>query len=78
MREWNLWGAFCSGSKPPENDSYCLLTLAAIAKDLKCRGASPECSVTIAAGLLKVQKSTFLYQRGQFVLCTYNFFVRVL
>ena len=56
----------------------CLLTLAAIAKDLKCRGASPECSVTIAAGLLKVQKSTFLYQRGQFVLCTYNFFVRVL
>ena len=61
-----------------ENDSYCLLTLAAIAKDLKCRGASPECSVTIAAGLLKVQKSTFLYQRGQFVLCTYNFFVRVL
>ena len=34
-----------------ENDSYYLLTLAAIAKELKCRGASPECSVTIAAGL---------------------------
>lgn len=34
-----------------ENDSYYLLTLAAIAKELKRRGASPECSVTIAAGL---------------------------
>ena len=34
-----------------ENDSYYLLTLAAIAKELKCRGASPECSVIIAAGL---------------------------
>ena len=34
-----------------ENDSYYLLTLAAIARELKHRGASPECSVTIAAGL---------------------------
>lgn len=34
-----------------ENDNYYLLTLAAIARELKHRGASPECSVTIAAGL---------------------------
>lgn len=33
------------------NDNYYLLTLAAIAKELKARGAPRECSVTIAAGL---------------------------
>jgi len=34
-----------------ENDNYYLLTLAAIAKEIQQRGASTECSVTIAAGL---------------------------
>ena len=34
-----------------ETDSYYLLTLAAIAKELKRRGEKAECSVTIAAGL---------------------------
>ena len=33
-----------------ETDSYYLLTLAAIAKELKRRGEKPECSVTVAAG----------------------------
>ena len=33
------------------NDNYYLLTLAAIAKELKQRGLPPECSVRIAAGL---------------------------
>ena len=32
-------------------DSYYLLTLAAIAQELKARCAPPECSITIAAGL---------------------------
>ena len=34
-----------------ENDNYYLLTLAAIAKELRQRGAKTECSVCIAAGL---------------------------
>lgn len=34
-----------------ENDNYFLLTLAAIAKEIKHRGEKPECSVTIGAGL---------------------------
>ena len=34
-----------------ETDSYYLLTLAAIAKELKRRGEKPECSVTVVAGL---------------------------
>lgn len=34
-----------------ENDNYFLLTLAAIAKEIKHRGENPECSVTIGAGL---------------------------
>ena len=33
------------------NDNYCLLTLAAIAKEIRQRGLPPECSVRIAAGL---------------------------
>ena len=33
------------------NDNYYLLTLAAIAKEIKQRGLPPECSVRIAAGL---------------------------
>ena len=45
-----------SGRQPTQrdktaNDNYYLLTLAAIAKELKARGALRECSVTIAAGL---------------------------
>ena len=34
-----------------ENDNYYLLTLAAIAKEIKQRGEKPECSVKLAAGL---------------------------
>ena len=34
-----------------ENDNYYLLTLAAIAKEVKQRGEKAECSATIAAGL---------------------------
>ena len=34
-----------------QTDSYYLLTLAAIAQELKARCAPPECSITIAAGL---------------------------
>ena len=34
-----------------ENDNYYLLTLAAIAKEIKQRGEKAECSVNIAAGL---------------------------
>lgn len=34
-----------------ENDNYYLLTLAAIAKEIKQRGGTAECSVTLAAGL---------------------------
>ncbi len=34
-----------------ENDNHFLLTLAAIAKEIKQRGENPECSVTIGAGL---------------------------
>ena len=34
-----------------ENDNYYLLTLAAIAKEIKQRGEKAECSVRIAAGL---------------------------
>ena len=34
-----------------ENDNYYLLTLAAIAKEIRQRGAKAECSVCIAAGL---------------------------
>lgn len=34
-----------------ENDNYFLLTLAAIAKEIQCRDAKPECSVVIGAGL---------------------------
>lgn len=33
------------------NDNYFLLTLAAIAKEIKQRGGKPECSVVIGAGL---------------------------
>ncbi len=33
------------------NDNYYLLTLAAIAKEIRQRGLPPECSVQIAAGL---------------------------
>ena len=33
------------------NDNYYLLTLAAIAKEIRQRGLPPECSVRIAAGL---------------------------
>ncbi|MFQ9847521.1 MAG: hypothetical protein ACLRXC_11850 [[Clostridium] leptum] len=44
-----------------ENDNYYLLTLAAIAKEIKQRGGKTECSVRIAAGLpladLAVRKS---------------------
>ena len=44
-----------------ENDNYYLLTLAAIAKEIKQRGEKAECSVNIAAGLplagLAVRKS---------------------
>ena len=62
-----------------ENDSYYLLTLAAIAKELKCRGASPECSVTIAAGLPLAnfgrEKKSFreyLFRSGQAVRFRYE------
>lgn len=34
-----------------ENENYCLMTLAAIAKEIQQRGTKPECSVTIAVGL---------------------------
>ena len=34
-----------------ENDNYYLLTLAAVAKEIKQRKEKPECTVTIAAGL---------------------------
>lgn len=34
-----------------ENDNYYLLTLAAIAKEIKQRGENTKCSVTLAAGL---------------------------
>ena len=34
-----------------ENDNYYLLTLAAIAKEIRQLGGKPECSVTLAAGL---------------------------
>ena len=34
-----------------ENDNYYLLTLAAIAREIKQRGENTECSVTLAAGL---------------------------
>ena len=34
-----------------ENDNYYLLTLAAIAKEIKQRGEKAECSVNLAAGL---------------------------
>ena len=34
-----------------ENDNYYLLTLAAIAKEIKQRGGATECSVNLAAGL---------------------------
>ena len=34
-----------------ENDNYYLLTLAAIAKEIKQRGGKTECAVTVAAGL---------------------------
>lgn len=34
-----------------ENDHYYLLTLAAIAKEIRYRGEEPRCSVTIGAGL---------------------------
>ena len=34
-----------------ENDNYYLLTLAAIAKEIRQRGADPKCSITLAAGL---------------------------
>lgn len=34
-----------------ENDNYYLLTLAAIAKEIKQRGGTAECSVKLAAGL---------------------------
>ena len=34
-----------------ENDNYYLLTLVAIAKEIKQRGGKTECSVRIAAGL---------------------------
>ena len=34
-----------------ENENYYLLTLAAIAKEIRQRGVKTECSVTIAAGL---------------------------
>lgn len=34
-----------------ENDNYYLLTLAAIAKEIKQRGEKAECSVKLAAGL---------------------------
>ena len=33
------------------NDNYCILTLAAIAMELRCRGLPAESSVTLAAGL---------------------------
>ena len=33
------------------NDNYYLLTLAAIAKEIRQRGETPKCSVTLAAGL---------------------------
>ena len=35
----------------PINNNYYLLTLAAIAKEIRQRGLPPECSVRIAAGL---------------------------
>ena len=47
----------CGSSRQPilrskmENDSYYLLTLAAIAKEIKQRGGATECSVNLAAGL---------------------------
>ena len=34
-----------------ESENYCLMTLAAIAKEIQQRGTKPECSVTIAVGL---------------------------
>ena len=34
-----------------ENDNYFLLTLAAIAREIRQRGKEPNCSVTLAAGL---------------------------
>ena len=47
---------FGSGRQPIQrdktvNDNYYLLTLAAIAKEIRQRGLPPECSVRIAAGL---------------------------
>ena len=47
----------CSSGRQPiqrdktVNDNYYLLTLAAIAKEIRQRGLPPECSVRIAAGL---------------------------
>ena len=56
---WNSAGRFyvCGTGRQPilrnkmENDNYYLLTLAAIAKEIKQRGGKTECSVRIAAGL---------------------------
>mgnify|MGYP000520803004 CR=1 FL=1 len=45
-----LWAAAIQRDKTV-NDNYYLLTLAAIAKEIRQRGLPPECSVRIAAGL---------------------------
>ena len=56
---WSTAGSFivCGTGRQPilrnkmENDNYYLLTLAAIAKEIKQRGEKTECSVKLAAGL---------------------------
>ncbi len=44
-------GGSLSSEIRPANDNYYLLTLAAIAKEIRQRGLPPKCSVRIAAGL---------------------------
>lgn len=62
-----------------ENDSYYLLTLAAIAREIQHRNAKTECSVTIAAGLPltsfgrdKKAFREYLFRSGQAVRFRYE------
>ena len=51
------------------NDNYYLLTLAAIAKELKQRSLPPECSVRIAAGLHMYNKKSVVRVQHTSVFC---------
>ena len=56
LRVWRVLFVCGSGRQPIQrdktiNDNYYLLTLAAIAKEIRQRSLPPECSVRIAAGL---------------------------